>query len=102
MEFRYRPPMPGTAKIFSMTREPDMIPMKLEKMAGRMTTMQFFIAWRTVAWPRVRPLVRASSMNSLVSTSVSSARVVRVKPAMVPKLRLSTGGSWEMNTAQVR
>ena len=37
------------------------------------------------------PLVRASSINSLVSTSVRSARVVRVKPAMVPKGKENKG-----------
>ena len=45
-------------------------------------------------------MVRASSMNSLVSTSVSSARVVRVNPAITPKDRLSTGGIMLRNISQ--
>ena len=40
-------------------------------------------------------------MNSLVSTSVSSARVLRVKLAMTPKLRLSTAGSILTNMLQL-
>ena len=78
-----------------------MMPMNSPKMAGTTTTAQFFSAWRIVAWARVRPLVRASSMNSLVSTSVSSARVVLVKPAITVKDSDSTAGSMLTNMPQL-
>ena len=100
MAFRVRAPTPGIEKILSMISEPPRMPMNSPKMPGTMTTKQFRRAWRMVAWAFVSPLVRASSINSEVSTSVSSARVVRVNPAITPKERLSTGGTMERNISR--
>ena len=60
-----------------MTSEPESTRTNSLKIIGKMGTIALRSAWRSVAWPRVKPFVRASSMNSLVSTSVSSARVKR-------------------------
>ena len=72
------------------------------KIDGSTTTIQFFIACRMVACVFVSPFVRASSINSLVKTSVSSARVVRVNPAITPKESDITAGSILLNILHVK
>ena len=74
IESTSRPPSPGTAKIFSMTSEPPMMPVISGMMVLAMGTSELRNAWRQVASFCVRPLVRASSMYSEESVSMSSPR----------------------------
>ena len=53
--------MPGMEKICSIMIEPPMIPMNSPRIIGRIGTIAFLIAWRTIAWFLVSPFVRASS-----------------------------------------
>ena len=50
-----------------------------------------------VACERVSPLVLASNIKSLVSTSESSALVYLAKPAILPKLSERIAGTADLN-----
>ena len=100
MESKYNLPTPGIENIRSIIKDPLKTKTNSLKIIGKIGTIAFRNAWRIVACLRVRPFVLANSINSLVRTSVSSARVNLAYPAIELKHRENTAGSIDLNIGQ--
>ena len=95
MELTSIAPIPGTAKMFSITREPPIIPVNRPIRVFAIGIREFLKPWRVSACILDRPFVRASSRYSEFMFSISSARRYLAMVAIGPSASAMIGRTME-------